>query len=121
MCISDEFEVPYLVKGSKPAITVESNADEDYIIEFVNRPFDLNDSLCRFLIIDDNDDYRLFAAFNHIIFDGLSANVFKRDLQAILDGESISVDESFLKVSAFSQQMQNMDDYVNAKSSMNPC
>ena len=115
MCISDEFEVPYLVKGSKPSITVESNVDEDYIIEFANRPFDLNDSLCRFLIIDDNDDYKLFVAFNHIIFDGLSANVFKRDLQDILDGESISVDESFLKVSAFSQQMQNTDEYADAK------
>ena len=115
MRISDEFEVPYLVKGSNPSIIVENNVSDDFIIEFINMPFDLQESLCRFLITNDNDNCKLFAAFNHIIFDGLSANVFKRDMQAILDGESISVDDSFLKVSAFSQQIQNTDEYVNAK------
>ena len=115
MCISDEFEVPYLVKGSNPSIIVENDVSDDFIIEFINMPFDLQDSLCRFLITNDNDNYKLVGAFNHIIFDGLSTNVFKRNLQAILDGESISVDESFLKVSAFSQQIQNTDEYANAK------
>ncbi|WP_407422907.1 amino acid adenylation domain-containing protein [Methanobrevibacter sp.] len=115
MCISDEFEVPYLVKGSNPSIIVENDVSDDFIIEFINMPFDLQDSLCRFLITKDNDNYKLFGAFNHIIFDRLSTNVFKRNLQAILDGESISVDESFLKVSAFSQQIKNTDEYANAK------
>ena len=116
MCISDEFEVPYLVKGSEPQIIVEDNVSNDFIIEFINKPFDLQDSLCRFLILDnDNDNYKLFAAFNHIIFDALSRNVFKRDLQTILEGGSLDIDDSFLKVSAFSQQIQNTDEYSEAK------
>ena len=138
MHISDEFEVPYLVKGSDPSVIVENNADDDYIIEFINRPFDLEDSLCRFLIVDDgtndssvgndnnedkdnnspdanNNNYTLFASFNHIIFDGLSSNVFKKDLLSILNGETIDKDESFLKVSAFSKEIQKQDDYIRAR------
>ena len=115
MCISDKFEVPYLVKGSQPSITVEDNVGEDFVIEFLNRPFDLQDSLCRFLIVNSNDTYQLFAAFNHIIFDALSGNVFKRDLMTILDGGSVDVDDSFLKVAAFSQQIQGTDEYIDAE------
>ena len=138
MRISDEFEVPYLVKGSNPSVIVENNADDDYIIEFINRPFDLDKSLCRFLIVDDgtndssvgndnnedkdnnspdanNNNYTLFASFNHIIFDGLSSNVFKKDLLSILNGETIDKDESFLKVSAFSKEIQKQDEYVRAR------
>ena len=62
--------------------------------------FDLHDSLCRFLIVDDGEFYCLFAVFHHLIFDGLSGSVFKQDLFEILEGKSIAVDDSFLKVSA---------------------
>ena len=114
MCVSDEFEVPYLVKGSKPLIDVRSDVDDDFIIKFYTAPFDLHDSLCRFLIVENNDGYELFAAFSHIIFDGLSNIIFKQDLQYILEGKSIEEDVSFLKVSAFSKQIQDSEEFIEA-------
>ena len=100
MCVSDEFDVPYLVKGSKPSIIVSSDVDEACIRDFLTKPFDLYDSLCRFLIVENDDEYLLFAVFHHLIFDALSDSVFKCDLQAVLDGGSVELDDSFLKVSA---------------------
>ena len=114
MCVSDEFEVPYLIKGSEPSITVESSVDNDFIVEFLNKSFDLKDSLCRFLIVENDENNLLFASFHHIIFDALSNDVFKHDLQGILDGESSEEDLSFLKISAFNQEMQNTEEYVDA-------
>ncbi|WP_296890814.1 D-alanine--poly(phosphoribitol) ligase subunit DltA, partial [uncultured Methanobrevibacter sp.] len=115
MCVSDKFEVPYLVKGAKPEILVENDGDADIISEFFSEQFDLYNSLCRFLIIEKDDKFNLFAVFNHIIFDGLSDVVFKEDLLSILDGKTIDIDDSFLKVSAFYQQIKKTDDYAVAQ------
>ncbi len=78
MCISDDFDVPYLVKGSKPSILVESEINENYITDFLTKPFDLHDNLSRFLITENDDNYSLFAVFHHLIFDALSSIVFKK-------------------------------------------
>ena len=110
MCISNDFEIPYLVKGFKPSISVALDVDS----EFLTKPFDLYNSLCRFLIVENDNGHSLYAVFHHIIFDALSDGVFKQNLQAILDGESIAIDDSFLKVSAFSQKIQGSDEYVEA-------
>ena len=116
MCISEEYEVPYLVKGSKPDIFIESGVDDDYIIKFLSEPFDLYNSLCRFLIIENNDgDNKLFAVFHHIIFDALSDVVFKQDLELILEGKSIELDDSFLKIPAFNQQIREKEEFNSAK------
>ena len=64
MCVSDEFDVPYLIKGSKPEVIVKSDVDDVFINEFLIKAFDLYDSLCRFLVIE-----RKFQ---------LSVNKFKR-------------------------------------------
>uniref|UniRef100_UPI00388EE4B4 amino acid adenylation domain-containing protein n=1 Tax=Methanobrevibacter sp. TaxID=66852 RepID=UPI00388EE4B4 len=114
MRINNEFDVPYLVKGSDPSIIVKSSTGEDYIYEFLTQPFDLQNSLCRFLIVEKDDGYKLFAVFHHIIFDALSQTVFKKDLQSILDEEDIDVDYAFIKISAFNKQIQNMPEYVEA-------
>jgi hypothetical protein len=97
-----------------PSIIVESNVNDDFITEFLTKPFDLYDSLSRFLIVEEEDSFVLYAVFHHIIFDALSDGVFKEDLQTILDGGSVEVDDSFLKVSAFSQQIQETDEYADA-------
>ena len=111
MCVSDEFDVPYLIKGCKPEILVKSDVDN----EFLTGPFDLHKSLSRFLIAEKEDRFKLYAVFHHIIFDALSDKVFKQDLLSILEGHDVDVDESFLKASAFSQQIQNTSDYEDAK------
>ena len=113
MCVSDDFDVPYLVKGSKPSITVESNVSDEFINNLVE-PFDLHDSLCRFLIVENDGGFSLFAVFHHIIFDALSDSIFKQDLQSILDNNTVDLDDSFLKVSAFSQQIVETSTFVEA-------
>ena len=115
MCVSDEFEVPYLVKGSKPQIVIQSNPNEEYVAGFLSEPFDLHDCLCRFLIVENDMGHSLFAVFHHLIFDALSESVFKKDMETVLDGGNVDVDDSFLKVSAFSQQIQSTDDYRGAE------
>ena len=114
MRVSDEFEVPYLVKGSKPEILVESDVSDEHVREFLLKPFDLHDCLCRFLIHETEDEHTLVAVFHHIIFDALSDNVFRRDLLSILDGKAVDLDDSFLKVSAFANQIKETEEYVYA-------
>ena len=106
MCISDEYDVPHMVRNSKHDVIVESDVDDDFILEFLTRSFDLHESLCRFLVIENDDSYELYAVFHHIICDARSCIVFKENLLAVLNGQSLEVDDSFLKVSAFTQQIQ---------------
>ena len=61
MCVSDEFDVPYLVKGSKPEVLVKSNVDDVFINDFLIKSFDLYDSLCRFLVIMMIIGYMVFS------------------------------------------------------------
>ena len=96
MCVSDDFDVPYLIKGSEPSIIVESDVNNDFITQFLTEPFDLHDSLCRFLIVEEEDGFVIYAVFHHIIFDALSSDVFKRDLHTILVGGDVDLDDSFL-------------------------
>nr|WP_296790122.1 non-ribosomal peptide synthetase [uncultured Methanobrevibacter sp.] len=119
MCVSDEFDIPYLVKGSKPAITVESDVSDEHINKFLLKPFDLHDCLCRFLVVENDSGFKLFAVFHHIIFDALSEAIFKKDLQSILDGKTVDADKSFLKVSAFTQQIQKSDEFAEAEEFFN--
>ena len=114
MHVSDEFEVPYLVNGENPSISIKSNVEEDFIRKFITKPFDLKDSLCRFLIVENGDGYDLFAVFHHIIFDGLSGLVFEKDLFDVLDGKSLDAEDSFLKVSAFNKQIKESEEYLLA-------
>ncbi|WP_296887644.1 non-ribosomal peptide synthetase [uncultured Methanobrevibacter sp.] len=115
MHVSNDYDVPYLVRGSKPPIIVKSQHDDEFIKSYLVKPFDLNDNLCRFLIIENNKKYELFASFHHIIFDAISDKVFKRDLLTLLDGCSVAVDDSFLMVSSFSEQIKDTEEYENAK------
>ena len=119
MCVSDEFDIPYLVKGSKPAITVESDVSDKHINKFLLEHFDLHDCLCRFLVVENDSGFKLYAVFHHIIFDAMSEAIFKKDLQSILDGKTVDADESFLKVSAFSQQIQKSGEFVEAEDFFN--
>lgn len=64
MCVSDDYDVPYLIKGSKPEIIVKSDAGEGFIKNFLTKHFDLYDSLSRFLIVEKNNVCILFAVFH---------------------------------------------------------
>ena len=118
MCINDKDGVPHLVKGEEPQILVKSDVNWEYINEFKTKTFDLTNSLCRFLITEndgDAQDFTLYAVFHHLIFDGLSILIFEKDLQAILEGErEIGFDDSFLKVSRFNKRISETEQFNEA-------
>ena len=114
MCISQDHEIPYLVKGNKPPVVIPSQEDgfED-ILTFLTLPFDIYSNLSRYLIFEDESNYYLVGIFHHMIFDAFSLNIFEKDLMYILDGGIIDeVDDSFLKISAFHQQMQHSEEFL---------
>lgn len=107
-------QYPYLVNGSKPPIDIGYDFSKEVVMNFLKKGLDLYDYLCRFEIIELEDSYLLFGKFHHLISDGISLGIFKRDLQIILDGGSVEVDDSFLRLSAFNQQVKNTDKYIEA-------
>ena len=118
MCVSDREDVPHLVKGEEPQILVKSDVDDGYINEFKTETFDLTNSLCRFLITENDGDAQgltLYAVFHHLVFDGLSIFIFEKDLQSILEGEDeIGFDDSFLKVSRFNKRISETEQFNEA-------
>ena len=115
MCISDDFEVPYMVNGDLPSIDYISCLDNDYVMKFLAVPFDLKNSLSRFLIVETEDEYVLFVVLHHLISDALSLGAFKNDLRTILEGGNLELDDSFLKVAAFNHQIQETKEFEEAK------
>ncbi len=105
---------PYMVKGSKPPISIEHDYNEDIVKNFLDEPLDLYNYLSRFKIVEMDDSYMLMAKFHHIIFDGISSNIFKHDFQVLLDGGKVKMDDSFLRMAAFTYQVKNTDQYSEA-------
>ncbi len=71
-------------------VTPEHDLDQEYFQQRV-RPFDLfRDRLYRFEVIDAPSGVYLFMDIHHILFDGLSANVFLRDVQKAYRGETLT-------------------------------
>ena len=107
-------EYPYMVKGEKPQISVKSEVDTDTIIDFFTESLDIYNNLSKFLIVETEESYYLFYVIHHIIFDAVSAGVFKHDFELLLDGGSVSLDDTFLKASAYTQQIKNTDKFEEA-------
>ena len=114
MCICDELETPYLIKSRTPSISIASHIDDMFIYRFLTKPFDVHDSLCRFLIVENDEKYLLYSVFHHLIFDERSIHVFQNDFKRIINGDSIDLDDSFLKVSAFNTQVKDTTEYDDA-------
>ena len=66
------------------------------------------------MIAEGEDSYYLFSMIHHIIFDASSAGVFKHDMNMLLDGGSIDLDDTFLKASAFSHHIKNTEKFDEA-------
>lgn len=72
------------------------------------------------MIVESEDSYYLFYMVHHIIFDAVSAGVFKHDLMTLLDGGSIEFDDGFLKASAFTHQIKSTEKFDEAKEFYRP-
>ncbi len=106
-------EYPFLKKGDIP-IDVETNFKEDSFRKFMAESMDIYKNLAMFRIFELEDSYLLFGKYHHLIFDAISSNIFKRDLQLLLDGAKLDIDDSFLRMSAFHHQVKDTDKYLEA-------
>ena len=107
-------EYPYLVKGAKPPISVETDVSADNIIDFFSESFDLYNYLSKFLIVENKDSYYLIYWIHHIVFDAMSAGVFQKDFMTLLNGGDVAFDDTFLKTSAFTHQIKNTEKFDEA-------
>ena len=74
-------QVPLLVCDSYPTIEVVN--DYSNLI----RPFDLNKSLARFYIVENNENKIIFYDMHHIINDATSVTIINKDLNDALSGK----------------------------------
>ena len=107
-------EYPYMVKGDKPPISVESNINESAIVDFFSESLDLYNYLSKFMIVETEESYYLFYLIHHIIFDATSEGVFRHDLKVLLDGGNVDLDDTFLKTSAFTHHIKGTDKFEEA-------
>ena len=113
-------EYPYLVKGDKPPISVEPNMNENVILDFFAESFDLYNNLSKFMIVETENSYYLIYWIHHIIFDAISAGLFKKEFMTLLDGGNVDFDDAFLKTSAFTHQIKNTEKFGEAREFYNP-
>ncbi len=110
--------VPCLKSGDIPKVDYSKEYDEDEIYEFMNKSFDLNNNLSRFLLVekDNDDDLVLLSVFHHLIFDGFSSLVYKQHLSDILKGKKLKFDEGFVKSRVYDDEIIKTSRYSNAES-----
>ncbi|WP_461463716.1 AMP-binding protein, partial [Methanobrevibacter sp.] len=109
--------IPYLKTGSNPYVDYSDEYDVDVISDFISKSFDLNFTLSRFLLVDnDNDDgFVLVSVFHHLIFDGFSSLVFKEHLFDLLEGKELEFDDGFVKSSVYSEEIIKTSEYSDAE------
>ena len=104
--------VPYLEKGDKPAV-MKGSLNPLKILSLLTKGFDLYSSLSRHVIVRIPGRCYLVSVIHHLIFDRISQNVFCRHFLRALEGEKLDfVDDHFLKVAAFHQEVKNTEQYA---------
>ena len=104
--------VPYMEKGDKPAV-MKGSLNPLKILSMLTSGFDLYSSLSRHVIVRALGRCYLVSVIHHLIFDAVSTNVFCRHFLRALEGEKLDfVDDHFLKVSAFHQEVKSTEQYA---------
>jgi amino acid adenylation domain-containing protein len=104
--------VPYMEKGDKPAV-MKGSLNPLKTLSMLTKDFDLYSSLSRHVIVRIPGRCYLLSIFHHLIFDIVCHNVFYRHFQRALEGEWLDfVDDHFLKVSAFHQEVKSTEQYA---------
>ena len=106
---------PYLKSENIPKIKYLKEHDENMINKFMMDHFDLNESLSRFLLVENEDNFVLFAVFHHLIFDGFSSLVFRKHLFDLLNGEILNTDVEFIKSSIYDEEIIKNPKYKEAE------
>ena len=111
--------VPYMEKGDKPAV-MKGSLNPLKILSQLTKGFDLYSSLSRHVIVRIPGKCYLVSVVHHLIFDRISQNVFCRHFLRALEGGRWKVeggrlkvvDDHFLKVAAFHQEVKSTEQYA---------
>ena len=104
--------VPYMEKGDKPAV-MKGSLNPLKILSLLTSGFDLYSSLSRHVIVRIPGRCYLLSVIHHLIFDEISNNVFCRHFLRALEGEPLDfVDDHFLKISSFHQEVRSTEQYA---------
>ena len=88
--------MPLLFCDSYPSVESVENLNYSAMI----LPFDLNKSLARFYIINQNGEKLILYDVHHLISDGVNLKIIEREFNDILNGEvDDSVDLGFIYAS----------------------
>ena len=110
--VLDTGDLPLLICDS--VIDIDVSDSSDYF-DFI-KPFDLDKSLARFFIVDNDDSRFIIYDMHHMISDATSLAVIKDELNLALNGElDNDVDLGFVYTSNDSFESRFKDEYVIGK------
>lgn len=102
---------PYMVKGEMPQVMTGSLNIASVLSRLI-RDFDVHEGLARYMIVRLMGKCYLVSIFHHIVFDQFSEKTFRTALFNALDGiKPDSVDDAFLKLSAYQQQIKETESF----------
>ena len=81
--ISDNGDLPLLVCDSYPSVESVESLDYSAMIS----PFDLNKSLARFYIVNQEGKKLIFYDVHHVISDGVNLKIIENELNSIISGD----------------------------------
>ena len=99
--VADKDGTPWLVCDAQPDVRIVDICSKDEI----RKPFDIEAGpLCRFRIVR-GDHIIIRCAFHHTIFDGMSVAVLNNAFNRLFSGETLKVDDGFLRMASYESQM----------------
>ncbi|MBR3434820.1 MAG: amino acid adenylation domain-containing protein [Bacteroidales bacterium] len=108
------------IEGAQPVEVKQSSLSDDqlqqYKTDFV-RPFNLQkDALYRFEVVTTPSGVHLLMDLHHLVFDGGSADLFIRQICAILEGGSVEKESySYLDFVSDQQQSEQSDSFLQSQ------
>ena len=108
------------IEGAQPVEVKQSSLSDDqlqqYKTDFV-RPFNLQkDALYRFEVVTTPSGVHLLMDLHHLVFDGGSADLFIRQICAILEGGSVEKESySYLDFVSDQQQAEQSDSFLQSQ------
>ncbi|MBO7609627.1 MAG: amino acid adenylation domain-containing protein [Muribaculaceae bacterium] len=99
-----------------PVTTIPASQLDEYKQDFV-KPFNLQKApLCRFEVVQASDKVCLLIDVHHLLFDGGSADLFIKQLCAVLEGDSIETETyNYLNFAADQKDAEQGDEFKAAQ------
>ena len=106
---------PMISIGASPEILERNAEDYDQILEELNEPFDVRESLARFALIKDGKHLHLGVSINHVISDYLGVCNFKKNFERILEGDVPGTDNGPVYAAGYYHSVKESREYAEAE------